>query len=63
MKLWRGQVIKIEKVVDRRQHHAEIEEPVFTSLSSTQLTIWLSITFVVGWLGLLGALLWLTFTR
>ncbi len=59
MKLWRGQVIKIDKVVDKRQHHAEIEEQLFTSLSSTQLTIWLSITFVVGWLVLLGVLLWL----
>jgi hypothetical protein len=59
MKLWRGQVIKIDKVVDKRLHHTEIEEQALTSLSSKQLTNLLSITFVVGWLVLLGALLWL----
>jgi hypothetical protein len=60
MKLWRGQVIKIDKAVDRRQHHAEIEEQLQTSLTGTELTQWLCIVFIAGWFLLLGALLWLT---
>lgn len=60
MRLWRGQVVKIDKVVDRRQHHAEVEEQLLASLTGTELTIWLCLVFIAGWSVLLGALLWLT---
>jgi hypothetical protein len=57
LKLWREQVIKIDKVVDRRQHHTEVEEQLQTSLTGTELTQWLCIIFIVGWFVLLGGLL------
>jgi hypothetical protein len=60
VKLWRGQVIKIDKVIDRRQHHAEVEEQLQTSLSGIQLVQWLCIIFIAGWSVSLGVLLWLT---
>lgn len=60
VKLWRGQVIKIDKVFDRRQHHAEVEEQLQTSLTGIQLVQWLSIIFIAGWFVSLGVLLWLT---
>ena len=60
VKLWRGQVIKIDKVVDRRQHQAEVEEKLQTSLTGIQLVQWLSIIFIAGWFVSLVVLLWLT---
>lgn len=60
VKLWRGQVIKIDKVVDRRQHHAEVEEQLQTSLTGIQLVQWMCKIFIAGWFILLGILLWLT---
>jgi|SRR5713226_274359 len=58
LNLWRDQMIKIDKVVDRRQHHAEVLEVATTTLSPDQLITWLCVVFIVGWLVLLGVLLW-----
>jgi hypothetical protein len=63
LKLWRGQVIKIDKVVDKRQHHAEVEEQLQSSVTGTELTVLLSIVFIAGWVVLLGVLLWVTLTH
>ena len=56
-------MIKIDKVVDRRQHHAELEEQLQGSLSGIELTQWLCMIFIIGWLVLLGVFLWLTLAQ
>ena len=61
LRLWRGQMLKIEKVVDKRRHHSEVEELAITTLTPAQLILWLCLVFVVGWLVLLGVLLWMSF--
>lgn len=63
MRLWRGQMIKIDKVVDRRQHLAEIDEVLMSAPIGTGLTIWLCMVFMAGWFVLLGALFWLAFAQ
>lgn len=58
--LWRGQVIKIDKAVDKRQHHTVVEEQFQTSVSALELIQFLCMIFIAGWLVSLGVLIWLT---
>src|SRR5260370_16424280 len=40
LRLWRGQMIKIERVIDKRRHHSQIQEPAIAELTPAQLILY-----------------------
>jgi len=63
MNLWRGQMVKIDRVIDKRQHHAEVEEFAMTSVTPARLNLWMCAAFIIGWIVVRAILFWFTFVR
>lgn len=53
---WRGQMVKIDKAIDKRQHHTEVETQAMTTLTPAQLILWMCTAFIIGWIALIGVL-------